>query len=231
MTSGMALCCHISAVGWEHPVRPAVTIHPDLPPLRLVNRRTEEYAGACPFCGGDARSDRFHVWMTASDGRPARRFWCRSCDESGLLETRFGGDQADANRDRSTAARLRAAQRQQPAPTRPEPCPDHIPQYRQLYTLVALWAHAWLLDAANPDPLAYVLQRGLTRHDAHRALLGYGLHDPHALVTHLEHDAPELLPYAEEAGVLVRDHNGTLRAHWNLCGSLIFPFFANGEIV
>jgi hypothetical protein len=225
------LLCLVSAGGWEHSVRPAEHIHPDLPAMRLVNRRTEEYVGACPFCGGDAGSDRFHVWMTAAGGRPAGRFWCRSCGESGLLNKRFGNERDEAERERIAAALRRAEERRAAARPQREPRPEHIPQYRQIYTLVALWAHTWLLDEANPDPLAYLVRRGLTDEDASRYLLGYGLHDPQALVTYLQHEAPELLPYAEESGVLVRDRSGTLRTHWNLCGALVFPYVAQGAIV
>jgi hypothetical protein len=32
--------------------------------------------------------------------------------------------------------------------------------YRQLYELTTLWAHDWLMDAANPAPLAYPGKRG-----------------------------------------------------------------------
>jgi hypothetical protein len=115
-------------------VRPAEQIHPHLPPLRLINRRTAEYVGACPFCGGDADSDRFHVWMAVSGGRPARRFWCRSCDAKGLLDARFGVEEPD----RIAAARQRAATRHKPTPAGALARPDHIPQYRQVYALVAL---------------------------------------------------------------------------------------------
>lgn len=212
-------------------MRPAEQIHPGLPLLRLVNRHTEEYVGACPFCGGDAGSDRFHVWLAGSGGRPARRFWCRSCGESGLLDKHFGADHDDEDCDRIANAIRRAQERQAKARPQVEPRPEHIPQYRQLYATVALWAHAWLLDEANPDPLAYIVKRGLSVEDARRHVLGYGLYDPQALVAHIQAEAPELLPYAEEAGVLVRDRVGTLRAHWNLCGALVFPYFANGEVI
>lgn len=210
-------------------MQPATYIHPDLPPLRLVNRHTEEYVGACPFCGGDTHSDRFHVWMVESHGRPARRFWCRSCNEKGLLDKRFGEDTQWKVRIADAVRRADARRARKRSST--EPRPEHIPQYRQIYTLVALWAHTWLLDAANPEPLAYIVQRGLSPADAGRYLLGYGLNDPQALVSYLRSEAPELLPYAEEAGVLVHDNTGALRAHWNLCGALVFPYIANGEIV
>jgi hypothetical protein len=64
-----------------------------------------------------------------------------------------------------------------------------------------------------------------------RHLLGYGLHDPLSLVNHLRDVCPEMLPYAEEAGVLTRDREGVLRTHWNLCGALVIPYAAKGEIV
>ena len=35
-----------------------------------------EYAGACPWCGGN---DRFRVWPEQSGGR----YWCRGCDKAG----------------------------------------------------------------------------------------------------------------------------------------------------
>jgi hypothetical protein len=51
------------------------------------------------------------------------------------------------------------------------PCAAHIPFYRQLYELTALWAHGWLMDPANPDPLAYLAKRGVSGTTAVRYLL------------------------------------------------------------
>ncbi len=49
---------------------------------RKMSGVTDEYACACPFCGGDPRkSDRLRVWPNQNDGRGA--FWCRSCGEHG----------------------------------------------------------------------------------------------------------------------------------------------------
>jgi hypothetical protein len=206
-------------------------IHPQIPPLRLVNRRSEEYVGACPLCGGDEGSDRFHVWMAASGSRPARRFWCRNCGEKGLVDRRFREGSTDDVRP--TAPQFARLAAEQPGRTRqrPEPCAAHIPHYRQLYALVALWAHNHLFDPANPDPLAYVAKRGLSPQNAQRHLLGYGLRDPQALPNYLRADATELLPYAEEAGLLIRDWGGELRAHPNLCGAIIFPYIADSQVV
>src|SRR6185436_10141844 len=111
-----------------------------------------------------------------------------------------------------------------------DPCATHIPFYRQLYELTALWAHGWLMDATNPDPLAALAKRGVNQATAIHHLLGYALNDPQSLVAFLTEHAPELMPYAQEAGLLVVDRQGVLRTHWNLCGALIFPTIAEGEI-
>src|SRR5687767_15553612 len=74
------------------------------------------------------------------------------------------------------------------------------------------------------------MKRGVSQAIATQYMLGYALHDPHALVAYLTEHAADLLPYAQEAGLLVVDRQGILRTHWNLCGALIFPTIAEGEI-
>jgi len=188
--------------------------------MRLVNRRTLEHAGACPFCGGDHRSDRFHVWLE----RGKERFWCRACNSKGPLRKLLGDD---ARPRLAFAPRTQRRARAEEA----TPVPAHQAHYRALYASVALWAHGLLRDPANPDPLAYLHQRGLDDRTIDAAVLGVTLRDPAALADMLTRDYPELLPYAEEAGVLTRDHAGQLRAHANLCGCLVFPYIAGREIV
>lgn len=189
-----------------------------LPPLRLVNRRTQEHVGACPFCGGQQDSDRFHVWM-----EPGReRYWCRACDAKGPLSRLLG----EEIRPRPAATRRGAAR-----PAAPAADPTRQGSYRQIYATVALWAHGLLLDPANPDPAAYLRRRGLGEGAIRHHLLGATLRDPAAIPELLRRECPELLPYAEEAGVLSRDRGGELRGHPNLCGSLIFPYIAGGEVV
>ena len=183
------------------------------------------YTGPCPFCV-DGGEDRFHVWMEASNGRPAERYWCRVCNRSGLLHS------LDQEEDYATsgAKPLSASEPRQVA-TRVEPTPEHIPFYRQLYAATALWAHAWLLDPCHPDPRAYLCRRGLSDAMISRYVLGVTLSDPESLVVYLRTECPDAFPFAEEAGLLVRDEAGRLRTHWNLCGRLIFPYIANGEVV
>jgi hypothetical protein len=187
--------------------------------MRLVNPRTGEYVGACPHCR--AGRDRYHIWTQPGvGGRPGGRYWCRSCGASGLL----GDEQPDREHSRAIDDVQTAVR---PHNT---PHPQHIPQYRQLYELTALWAHRWLLDEINPEPLEFLARRGVTREVAERHMLGYALRDEQALVAFLSEHAPELMPYAQEAGLLVVDCQGALRTHWNLCGALIFPTLAQGAI-
>src|SRR5215212_1438554 len=185
--------------------------------MRLVNRRTGEHTGPCPHC--QTGTNRYHVWTEAGAGdRPPWRYWCRSCGASGVIGT--------ASHDHAPAPERHLVALPRPA----DPCAAHIPFYRQLYELTALWAHGWLMDAANPDPLAYLAKRGVSQVTAIHHLLGYALDDGQSLVRYLTEHAADLLPYAQEAGLLVADRQGILRTHWNLRGALIFPTIAEGEI-
>jgi hypothetical protein len=191
-----------------------------LPPLRLVSRAAQEYAGACPFCGGDERrSDRFHVWLLPA-GR--ERYWCRRCNRQGLASELIG----------RTRARPRAQEQSQPylRPSGPEPQPEHIPRYQELYDIVTAWAEQQLHQPWNPEPLAYLEQRGFTRETIHWTRLGYALRDPRALISHLAGAAPQLIPFAEAAGVFVRDDHGELRTHWNLCGRIVIPYLSQDTV-
>src|SRR5215211_7944156 len=101
--------------------------------MRLINARTGEYIGPCPHCRADR--DRFHIWtQPGAGGRPAGRYWCRSCGASGLL----GDDRPECEHNGATD--------DVQLPTHPHntPLATHIPKYRQLYELTALWAHRWL---------------------------------------------------------------------------------------
>jgi hypothetical protein len=187
--------------------------------MRLVNRRTGEHTGPCPHC--QAGTNRYHVWTEmGASGRPPWRYWCRSCGASGVI----GVSSYDPGDHRGSQCLVVF-----PSPSA-LPNPEHIPFYRQLYELTALWAHDWLLDTANPAPIASLAKRGVNQATAVHHLLGYGLDDPLLLVRYLNEYAPDLMPYAEEAGLLVLDRQGMLRTHWNLCGALIFPTIVEGEI-
>ena len=206
-------------------MRLAEQIHPQLPPMRRVSRNGRLYTGPCPFYA-DGGDDRFHVWMEASGGRPAERYWCRICDRRGLLRSLDHDEAGSAVRSEPTKARVPDPQRLRVAPNA-----EHIACYRQRYAATALWAHGWLLDPCHPDPRAYLHRRGLDDVTISRYVLGVTLNDPESLVAYLRATCPEAFPYAEEAGLLVRDDAGRLRTHWNLCGRIVFPYIAGGEVV
>lgn len=203
-------------------MRYAEHIHPLLGPMRRTSRNGNLYQGPCPFCA-DGGDDRFHVWMEASGGRPAERYWCRVCNRSGLLK-HLGREENWTNLQREAAS---PPTRYRPA----EPRPAHIPFYRELYTATVLWAHMWLVDPANPDPRAYLLRRGMRDDTIGRYVLGAALGDAESLVAHLQATCPEAFSYAEEAGLIIVDDDGRQRTHWNLRGRIIFPYIAGGEVV
>ena len=200
-------------------------LHPQLHPMRLASRTGRLYTGPCPFCA-DGGEDRFHVWMAPSGDRPAERYWCRVCDRSGLLK-HFDQE------GRSAPFQPKQQQRALSLTERPRvaPNPDHIPFYRQLYQAVVLWAHSWLLDPCHPDPLAYLHRRGLDDATIRHYVLGVTLRDPASLVDYLRTTCPAAFPYAEAAGLIVTDAQGRQRTHWNLCGRILLPYIANGEVV
>ncbi|HMQ30428.1 MAG TPA: hypothetical protein PKD53_06840 [Chloroflexaceae bacterium] len=206
-------------------MRYAEQLHPRLQPMRLASRAGRLYTGACPFCA-EGGEDRFHVWMEASGSRPAERYWCRVCDRRGLLKNLGEDERAPSPQVGRDVYRERV-----PTRHRAEPRPEHIPFYRQLYTAVTLWAHTWLLDPCHPEPRAYLHRRGLSNETISRAVLGVTLSDPDSLVEHLRVACPEAFPYAEEAGLVITDDDGSQHTHWNLRGRLLFPYIAGGEVV
>jgi hypothetical protein len=187
-----------------------------LPTFKLASRTTQEYSGPCPFCGGDHRSDRFRVWVND------KRYWCRQCQRSGWLDELSG----TAKQSSTTPVTRRSRERSKPVTGDP----SAIVAYRQLYGAVALWAHSNLLDDCNPEPLEYVRKRGFDDTTIHTNLIGYALQDAEALPYYLQRNHPELLAYAEGAGVLT-DYNGQLLTHQSLRNALVLPYIAHGEAV
>lgn len=209
--------------GMEEPhVTLAYSIHPSLPPLRRVSRRTEEHVGSCPFCGGDQRSDRFHVWLELGK----ERFWCRQCNEKGPLAKLLGDDPRPVH-----VVPPKARKRGRSCEMAPAPNEADIPHYRALYAAITGYAYANLRADYNPEPLAYLHSRGLDDTSIAQALLGVLHRDPQDLVAFLHHAYAALIPYAEAAGVLRRTLGGTLEAHPNLCGCIVLPYMADGVVV
>lgn len=191
-----------------------------LPPLRLVSGRTQEYAGACPFCGGDHRlSDRFHIWLAPPGNE---RFWCRQCGRKGRLDAlarELGATPLTPDDMRSSESPIRDG---------PQPNPDHIPHYRRIYDVVMQWAEEQLHEPLRSDPKQYLRKRGFDDDTIRVARLGYAVNDADALVRVLERHDPDLLHYAEEAGVCERDERGRLRTHRVLRGKIVIPYLHHG---
>jgi hypothetical protein len=187
-----------------------------LPPMRLVSRVQHEYAGACPFCGGDQRrSDRFHVWLT-----PGReRYWCRRCERRGPTAELIGSaPRTDVHQQPSCLPAV-------------EPRRSDITRYRRLYELVASWAERNVCDPINPAPLAYLRLRGFDLETIRWASLGYALDDATSLVDHIRVHAPELNRYAEAAGLATQATSGLLLTHPNLRGRIVIPYLHDGAII
>jgi hypothetical protein len=138
---------------------------------------------------------------------------------------RFKNRDGEAQRTEATPRSKTATQGD-----RPTPKPEDIPRYHKLYELVMLWAYGWLLDESNPRGLEALAKRGVTEDTARREMLGYSLNDSQSLVAHIRETALNLFPYGEAAGIFVTDDYGVLRTHWNLCGALVFPYIADGEV-
>lgn len=121
-----------------------------------------EFAGSCPFCGGD---DRFRVWPSSG------RWWCRQCKSKGdpvdLVMELEGITFAEA------VAKLAGgvingpmgAKRQ---PTKPEPEQDFTAWQSR-----AREFHHWALDQLGKDALRYLATRGLDDITAYGAGLGW----------------------------------------------------------
>lgn len=190
--------------------------------MRLVSRVSQEYAGACPFCGGDPHhSDRFHVWLTPT-GR--ERYWCRRCNRKGSV-TELRNRQQPRTPPTSISEQY---------PTQPNP--RHVPYYRELYEVVTVWAQRNLYQAHNPEPLTYLHSRGFDDSTIRWARLGYALHDPQALLVYLKQQAPTLIRYAVEAGILTRNRDRVRvtdpewRTHHSLCGRIVIPYLSQQTV-
>jgi DNA primase len=135
---------------------------------KVANRDGGEYAGPCPWCGGE---DRFHVWPHGD--RP--RYWCRICGRK--------GDAIQYLRDREGLTFRQACERLgEPLPERsrrnstPQPPPLAMPpsttwQTHACYFIEECERTLW--TPVGAQALAYLHRRGLTDEAIREARLGY----------------------------------------------------------
>ena len=151
----------------------------DVTLVRKAGTNGGEYAGACPFCGGqDHRDpDRFRVW-------PAQgRYWCRRCDRQ--------GDAIQYLRDRHNLSYPEAVERlgfkvattvssSSPATPSPKHDPEGPPadDWQAAATLFCQECEEALWAPAGAKALAWLCDvRGLAHETIRGASLGYNAGD------------------------------------------------------
>jgi DNA primase len=137
-------------------------------PLRKVAAtHGGEYAGPCPWCGGD---DRFRVWPDAD--RPG--YWCRQCGKHGdaiqFLRERHGLSYREACARLNLEPWPGRTAWLLPPPTSPAP-PSATWQARAQEIIEAGERRLWSLIGVKA--LAYLRRRGLTDDTIRQARLGY----------------------------------------------------------
>lgn len=141
---------------------------------RVASTNGGEYAGPCPFCGGE---DRFRVWPDHQQGRG--RFWCRQCGASGdaiaYLRKRDGLTFAEAC-DRLGVASASGARRASAVKPRFEV--DFGVWQARARAFVAE-AEAALWDGRHPEALAWLRKRGLGDAVIREARLGLNVAERH----------------------------------------------------
>lgn len=141
-----------------------------------------EWAGACPFCGGE---DRFRVWPNPPDGKP--HYWCRQCGKRGdaiqYLRDMHGLSFAEACERLGHPGKSRKIHAE-PAPKHPEGCNPPAPPARNSKPAPpADWQReagavlneciGILFGPRGAKALEYLCCRGLTEATIWRARLGY----------------------------------------------------------
>lgn len=120
---------------------------------------TNEWAGACPFCGG---VDRFRVWPSSG------RWWCRQCDKK--------GDVIDLVMELKQVPFAEAVEilsgEDLPAIDRKPVKKEFEPTHSQWERRAREFAE-YAMDHLDPDGLAYLATRGLDRITAFGAGLGW----------------------------------------------------------
>ena len=129
--------------------------------IALKRQSGDEYAGPCPWCGGE---DRFRVW------RDKQNFMCRPgvghCGKSGFLDDLTGESdvwqklseielkQLEQARRQDEIERRQAEQdRRLSALERMARCTDHVAYHRALIDNDAAFEY-WLSEGMNPDTIA-----------------------------------------------------------------------------
>ena len=172
-----------------------------------------EYAGACPFCGGN---DRFRVWPEEDGGR----YWCRNCGKAGdsiqWLRERRGLSFVEACQYLGRDPSPRAPRPARPAWEPKEPkAPGELWQEKAKSFLDRATRTLW--TETGKEARAFLHERGLTDETIQGAGLGFNLAD-----LYLDRESwglPESLK-----------KDGTRKKLWIPAG-LVIPLIEGGRVV
>ncbi|AEB08419.1 primase-helicase zinc-binding domain-containing protein [Desulfobacca acetoxidans] len=221
---------------------------------KVATTKGVEYAGACPWCGGN---DRFRVWPETG------RYWCRGCgkkgdviqylrDKRGLSfpdacrvagrEDKLNGGRA-GGRGPSTGARSAARPTEGPGPWKPKTSSLPGEQWQEQAGKLVEYAAGKL----NSDTWAYLNGRGLADDTIQARRLGllpaekYVKRGPWGLPKQLtQHDrekdlwlpAGVVIPYfigGKVARVRIRRQEAVEDRYWNVSGSYMGPMVLGPE--
>jgi DNA primase len=135
---------------------------------KVASTHGGEYAGPCPWCGGD---DRFRAWPFAE--RPG--YWCRRCDRKGdaiqYLRDHHGLTFAEARARLGQPLPDPPRQRLPPKPPPLAEAPTVLWQAKARAFIEACEATLW--TTAGAQARAYLRRRGLIDETIRAARLGY----------------------------------------------------------
>jgi len=137
-----------------------------------------EFAGSCPFCGGQ---DRFRVWPAPDEGEP--HYWCRGCNQGGglvaFLHEKEGLSWAEAYEvaeKGSEVAEVREGRERKPGQVKSTPTVEGAPcmEWQISARVLCKQAMALLWSEAGAKALGYLRnKRGLSDETIRRASLGF----------------------------------------------------------
>jgi len=162
---------------------------------RVSGHNGGEYAGACPWCGGD---DRFRVWPKTN------RYWCRQCDRKGdpvdLIQQLQGVTFADAV-DRLASGVDLTIDRQ-------EPDPESEPDYTT-WTTRARAFQEYAQSKLKPDGIDYLASRGIDQLTAWGGGIGW---NPEPITDKGSHWGLTESVYLAPGLVIPHEHKGQITA-------------------
>ncbi len=141
-------------------------------PTALKKKSRNEYAGACPFCGG---TDRFCVWLNHDAGKNDT-YWCRGCEEKGDAIDYLKKRESLSYKDACKRLGVQAATNGKPQERKiylPERAVAPSPLWQESAKAFVDNARAILWEEDSKGAIDYLRQRGFTVDTITDAGIGY----------------------------------------------------------